>query len=177
MKVNLYISIILGLVGADENLAVVEVDIRRHFKVLWSRTLADTTANVVVRTVARAEPAAVLALTVQRHATQVGANAQKNQVLGVLSARSISLGIAQFYTQLLGPEMNTNNTPLTSQVDLIGRFNLFSSTVTNEQRLATPLDNDSLTLSKSAQIDLQVHYMISLMLDSSCEQCQIVRTI
>lgn len=62
-----------------------------------------------MRAVARAEPTTVLALTVQRHATQMSANAQKNQILGVLGTRRVSLGVTQFYAQLLvdAHEMDT----------------------------------------------------------------------
>lgn len=45
----------------------------------------------------------------------------------------------------------------TTQVDVVGGLDLLSSAVTNEERLATPLNNDGLTLSESAQIDLHVH--------------------
>ena len=50
-------------------------------KVARSRTFTNTTSSVVVRTVARAEPATELALLAQRHTAEVRADAHLNEPL------------------------------------------------------------------------------------------------
>jgi len=78
-----------------------------------------------VRTVARAEPAAVFTGLADGHTTQVGADTQHDQPLGLLHTIVVGLGV----TQVL---------PLC----LAGLGNLILGTVANEDGLATPLDDD-----------------------------------
>ena len=52
-----------------------------HLKVVRGRTLTDTPGHIVVATVARAEPPAVVTRVRQRHAPQMGAHTDGDQPL------------------------------------------------------------------------------------------------
>jgi hypothetical protein len=78
-----------------------------------------------VRAVARAEPAAVFTGLADGHTTQVGADTQHDQPLGLLHTFVVGLGV----TQIL---------PLC----LTGLVDLILGTVTDEDGLATPLDDN-----------------------------------
>lgn len=80
-----------------------------------------------MRTVAGTEPATVIASLTDGDATQVGANAQHDEPLGVLDAVGILLGVAQ------GRDLH-----------LVGLVDLIGSAVADEDGLAAPLDNDLL---------------------------------
>src|SRR6185369_5390146 len=71
--------------------------IGRKLEVTRRRTFADATGGVVLRAVARAEPAAELALMRDRDAAEVGADADHDQPLVVtfLHARAVRLRIGQ----------------------------------------------------------------------------------
>lgn len=78
-------------------------------------------------TVARAEPAAVVTSLADGDTTQVGADTQHDQPLGALHTVVVGLGV-------------TESLPL----GLAGLIDLALSTVTNEDGLSTPLDDDLL---------------------------------
>jgi hypothetical protein len=78
-----------------------------------------------VRTVARAEPAAVVTGLADGHTTQVGADTQHDEPLGLLNTVVVGLGV-------------TERLPL----GLAGLVDLVLGTVTDEDGLATPLDDD-----------------------------------
>lgn len=113
--------------------------------VLWnlevkrSRALSDSARNVIVRTVAWAEPAAKIASLTNRDTTQVGANTQHDEPRGVLDTISVGLGISEG-----------------SNVDSVGLSNLVGSAVTNEHGLTTPLDNDVAALRDGGKVDLDL---------------------
>lgn len=108
----------------DEDLLLGEL-VRGNLEVQRSGTLADTAGDIVVRTVARAEPAAVVTGLADGHTTQVGADTQHDQPLGLLNTLVVGLGVAQALPLCV-----------TGLVDLI------LGTVTDEDGLSTPLDDD-----------------------------------
>ena len=72
--------------SADANYAVGQECVRRHFKVSRRRTFTDPPRRVVVRTVAWAEPAFVIAFDftrflTKRHTAEMRTNANDNQKL------------------------------------------------------------------------------------------------
>eukprot|EP00966_Prymnesium_polylepis_P123189 2848104-Prymnesium_polylepis.2 len=81
--------------SADLDLGVVDKGVGRHLEVERRRPLADAPRRVVVRAVARAEPAIVVARTVDRHAAQVRAHAKDDERLRLLHAVGIGLRVAQ----------------------------------------------------------------------------------
>lgn len=113
--------------------------------VLWdlevkrSRTLSNSTRNVVVRTVARAEPTTKVTGLTDRDTTQVSADTKHNKPSRVLNTLFVGLGITE--------DRNVNVT---------GLSNLVSSTVTNENGLTTPLDDDVTALGDGGEVDLDL---------------------
>jgi hypothetical protein len=114
----------MGCLTDDEGLLLGEL-VLGYLEVQGSGTLADTAGDIVVRTVARAEPAAVFTGLADGHTTQVGADTQHDQPLGLLHTLVVGLGV----TQIL---------PLC----LTGLLDLILGTVTDEDGLATPLDDN-----------------------------------
>src|SRR5437899_1378912 len=66
---------------ADTDLGIGDIFVFRHCQVLRRRTFADTSGRVVMRAVARTEPAAEIALLADGHAAQMGAHADHHQEL------------------------------------------------------------------------------------------------
>ena len=95
--------------------------------------------DVVVRTVARAEPASVVTRLANGYTTQVSANAKHDKPLRLLRTRFIGFGVAQGLP-----------------VDRARLVDLRLSTVTNEDRLAASLDDDVRALGNGAQVDLDL---------------------
>jgi len=110
----------------DENLILGEA-VLGNLEVQRSGTLANTTGDIVVGAVAGAEPAAKVTGLTDGHTTQVGADTQHDQPLRALSAVLITLRVTE-----------------TLPLDLAGLIDLTLGTVTDEDRLATPLDDDLL---------------------------------
>lgn len=108
----------------DEGLILGEV-VLGNLQVEGGRALSNTAGDVVVRTVAGAEPAAKVAGLADGHTTQVGADTQHDQPLGALSTVVVGLGVTQ-----------------TLPVNLAGLVDLILGAVADEDGLATPLDDD-----------------------------------
>ena len=81
--------------------------------------------DVVVGTVARAEPATVVTGLTNGDTTQMGANTQHDQPLGALDTVLIGLGVSEG-----------------GDVDFVGLVDLVLGSVTDEDGLASPLDDD-----------------------------------
>lgn len=96
-----------------------------NLEVQRSGALANTARDVVVRTVAGAEPAAVVAGLADGHTTQVGADTQHDQPLRALDTVVVRLRV-------------TEALPL----GLAGLGDLVLGAVADEDGLATPLDDD-----------------------------------
>mmetsp|Transcript_11287 Transcript_11287/g.33451 ORF Transcript_11287/g.33451 Transcript_11287/m.33451 type:complete len:247 (-) Transcript_11287:63-803(-) len=112
----------------NENLALFRKAVRRHLEVVRGRTLADTPRNVVVRAVARAEPALVVAGVRDGHAAEVGAHSEDDEPLCIAAdAVSVGLGIAQV-----------------GHVAVVGACDLLLRASANEDGLAAPLDGHAL---------------------------------
>src|SRR5690606_40251002 len=116
----------------------------RHFKVLRRRAFADTSRSIVVRTMARAEIAAVLALRLalrgaKRHAAQVSAHAKGHQpvVMTFLDALLVGFRVAQV-----------------GKADGALLHHFFLRTVPDENRLALPHDLDRLAHRTRRQVNL-----------------------
>ena len=110
--------------GALANAASWREDVRNRTE--SARTQGRLT-DVVVGAVAGAEPAAKVTGLTDGHTTQVGADTQHDQPLRALSAVLITLRVTE-----------------TLPLDLAGFINLTLGTVTDEDGLATPLDDDLL---------------------------------
>ena len=129
-------------VGTDEDVGIVEVEVGRHLQVARSGSSADATRGVVVGTVAGAEPSVVVSLSVERYATEVSADTDEDEDVGG-SAHSLLVGL---------------------RVDERGyrhrsrRLNLRSRSVTDEQRLSSPLHRNRLSLRNSRNIQLHVRH-------------------
>src|SRR5690606_31251062 len=67
--------------SADPDGSVGNEFVRRHFEIERRRPAADAARGVVVRTVARAEPALEVALVTERHAAEMRADADHDQPL------------------------------------------------------------------------------------------------
>src|SRR6266849_4732023 len=104
----------------------------RQIEVPRRGPLADAAGGVVLRAVAGAEPAAILAALIgrplaQRHAAQMRAHADDDEPFRLLDARGIGLGVAQRV-----------------DVDLLRRLDLALGAVVDEDRLALPFDGEPL---------------------------------
>lgn len=99
--------------------------------VLWNlqvqrrRTLSYAARDIVVRTVARAEPASKVTSLANWHASQVRADTQHDKPFGLLNTVFVGLGVAQGF-------------PL----GVLGFFDFTLGTVADEDGLASPFDND-----------------------------------
>jgi hypothetical protein len=121
----------------DNELASIEL-VRRELEVKRSRALADAARGIVVRAVARAEPAAELTSARNRDTTQVGANSEDNEPLRVaLDSVKVSLGILQRRDVNVGFGLN---------------FRLGS--VADEYGLSTPLNSEGGALCDAADVKL-----------------------
>ena len=81
---------------ADDQQVLVGYLIGRYVEVEWRRTLADASGAVVVRTVARAKVAVEVSGVGERHAAQMGANAEQDEPLGALCTLFVGLRIAKY---------------------------------------------------------------------------------
>src|SRR5690554_4680066 len=90
----------IGFSSAYAHGAVIEEGVDRHLQVARRRAAADTARSIVVRAVARAEPAAIVAprvarLLPERDAAQMRAYADQDQPFGILRPRLIRLRVRQ----------------------------------------------------------------------------------
>lgn len=99
--------------------------VRRDLQVQRRRPLPGTPTDIVMTSMARAEPAAKVAGLANGHAPQVRANAEHDEPLGLLDAVRIGLGVAQGF-------------PLC----VFGGLDLVLGAVADEYGLAAPLDDD-----------------------------------
>src|SRR5712692_5042916 len=115
--------------SADPDLGIGDELVRRQRQVGGRRPAADAPRGVVLRAVARAEPAVVIALVGERDAAEMGADADQHEplVLAVLDARLIGLRIRQ-------------RTP----VDRARLVDLLLAAMADEDRLAAPEHLDDL---------------------------------
>ena len=92
-----------------------------------------------MRTVARAEPASVVARLADGHTTQVGADAEHDEPLGLLGARLVALGVAEAL-----------------EVGAARLCDLVGGAVADEDGLAAPLDDDVLALGDGGEVELDL---------------------
>lgn len=137
----LLIKVKLKYLSTNLDGSIVEENIRRNLKVSWSRTSANTTSKIVVRTMARAE--VTLPSTLIRHgnATQVSADTHNDEEMRLGGTISIKLRILH---------SGEKSIILTSDSDLL------RSTMTDENRLSAILDRHVLTNLERRQINLNV---------------------
>lgn len=95
--------------------------------------------DVVVRTVAWAEPSSKVASLTNGHTTQVGANTQHDKPLGLLDTSIVRLGVAE-----------------SLPVDGAGLLDLGGGTVTDEDGLSSPLDDNVLALGDGSKLDFNL---------------------
>lgn len=123
----------------DDESALIGEAVLRNLKVQRGRTLPDTAGDVVVRTVAGAEPAAKVTGFTDRDTTKVGANTKHDKPLGLLNTVLIGLRI-------------TESLPLNG----VGLVDFILGTVTDEDGLSTPLDDDVLALRDGSKADFDL---------------------
>ena len=109
----------------NNNLTVLREIIRRNLQVERRRSLSYASRDIVVRAVARAEPASKVAGLANGHASQVRADAQHDEPLGLLDALAVGLRVAQGFP-----------------FGVFGFFDLGLGAVADEDGLAAPFDND-----------------------------------
>lgn len=123
----------------NDNLVALLERVGRDLEVQWCGSLTDTSRDIVVGTVARAVPSTIVTSLSNWDASQVSADTQHDQPLGLLGALSIVLGITEL-----------------GNVDSVGLINLIGGTVTDEDGLSTPLDGNVTTLGDGAEVDLDL---------------------
>jgi hypothetical protein len=124
---------------SDEQLALLNELVRRQLQVEGSRALTDAARGIVVRAVARAEVAVVLAGVRDGHTAKVRADAKNDKPLRALQhAHVIGLRVAELSDVAIGSLRDLVRTP-----------------VSDEDRLTTPLDGHGLTNGNGAHIDLR----------------------
>src|SRR5664279_5040181 len=109
--------------SADLNLGVGREFVRRQVEILRRRTFPDAAGGVVLRAVARAEPAVILALVGERDAAEMGADTNDDQplIVALFDAGAVGFRIGQ-----------------TGDVDLAGLLDLLRTAMEDEDRLRAP---------------------------------------
>ena len=79
----------------NENFGILQKLVRWHFKVEWGWSLTDTARDIVVRSVAWAEPAVEIPGIVEWDTPQVGTDTQDNQPLRLVGTIGITLMITE----------------------------------------------------------------------------------
>jgi hypothetical protein len=128
----------------DEGLVGGEV-VCRNLEVQRRRAFANTAGDVVVRTVARAEPATVVTGLTDGDTTEVGADTwidrpSKLQCQGLKSDQKHTKHdepLGPLYTILVGLRISES-----LPVVIVGLLDLISGAVADEDGLATPFDDD-----------------------------------
>jgi hypothetical protein len=137
---GVFLSLSYLLVNTNNDVGIVNVLVRRNGQVKRSRSLTDTSGGIVVRSVARAEPAMVVTGMRDGDTSKVRANTEENQVLGV-TTDTVAIGLR--VTELRHGHG-------------VGLVNLLLGSMTDEKGLSSPLDDDGVTLGHSGQIKLGV---------------------
>jgi len=109
----------------NNNLPILGEIIRRNLQVERRRPLSYAPRDIVVRAMARTEPATKVARLANGHAAQVRADTQHDEPLGLLHALRVLLRVAQ-------------GLPL----GVFGFLDLAVGAVADEDGLAAPLDDD-----------------------------------
>ena len=122
----------------DKDLRILDELVGRDLQVERGWALADAARRVVVRAVARAEPAIEVAGAVDRHAAEVRAHTDEHERLRLLHALVVSLRVAQL-----------------AQRDGLGLLNLFLRARTDENGFATPLDDHAVARLQAPDVDLE----------------------
>ncbi|KAH3667161.1 hypothetical protein OGAPHI_002810 [Ogataea philodendri] len=107
--------------------------------VQWSRSLSNSTRNVVVGTVTWAEPSPKVSGLTNRNATQVGTDTQHDQPLWVLDSVGILLRVSK-----------------RRDIHLVGLGNLGLCSVSDENWLTLPFHNNVLSLRNGTQLHLHL---------------------
>jgi hypothetical protein len=116
----------------NNDLAVLGEVVGGDLEVQRRRSLSYAARDVVVGAVARAEPASKVTSLANGHASQVRADAQHDEPLGLLDALRVGLGVAQGF-------------PL----GVFGLLDFRVGAVADEDGLASPFDNDLMCVSGS----------------------------
>lgn len=111
----------------DQLLLIVIEGVLGDLQVERSRASSNSSRNIVVRTVARAEPSSVISSLSNGDTTQVGADTQHDEPLSSLRPVLVAFRI----TQRL-------------DVDCAGLVDLVLRSVSDEDGLSSPLDNEVL---------------------------------
>lgn len=124
---------------ADDKESFVGEGVGWDFQVEGRWPLADATASVVMRSVAGAVVAAVVTGVGDWHAAQVSAHTEDDEPLRVLGALVVVLNVAEG-----------------RQGDRLFDGDFFGGTMTDEERLASPLEGDVLAFWDVGQLDLDL---------------------
>lgn len=134
--------------------------VRRDLEVERGRALSDAAGDVVVRAVARAEPASEITCLADRHATQVRADACCSKWLASVTLRpSRKKNHESKRTQhdkplrLLDPLAVRLRIPQRLPLCVLGLLDLIRGAVAHEDGLAAPLDDDVFALGDGGQVD------------------------
>src|SRR6185312_6666227 len=125
--------------SADPDLGVGKESVRRQVEILRRRTLTDAAGCIVLRAVAWAEPAVVLALMRERDAAEMGADADHHQPLVVARLHALIVGFRVGQARY---------------VDRARLVDLFLGAVEDEDRLRAPENLDDLPVGDGRKIDL-----------------------
>lgn len=116
-----------------------------HNLILWylqvqrRRTSPNPPRNIVVRTVARAEPSTVVTSLTDGHTAQVCADSHHDEPLWPLDTVGVLLGITEGL-----------------DLDGVGFFNFGGGAVADEDGLTTPFDDDVLALGDGSEVNLNL---------------------
>lgn len=111
----------------------------RDLQVQWGRASSDSTGDIVVGTVTWAEPTTKVTSLTDRDTTQVGTDTQHDQPFRLLDTLVISLRVSQ-----------------RRNIDLVGLLNLIAGSVSDENWLTLPLNNDVASLWDGSQLHLNL---------------------
>ena len=123
---------------AYEHLVIFQETVGGDLQVVWGRALADSPRDVVVRTVARAEPATKVSRVGEGNATKMSADTDNHQPLWVLHAHSVFLRVAQ-----------------RCNIHAVGQLDVILCPSPDEDWLSTPLDSHCGAGLDAGQIDLK----------------------
>lgn len=145
----------------DEQIVAGEL-VERHLQVQRRRSLADATGRIVMRTVARTVVATELAGIGNWYASQMRADANHDQPLGLLDTLLQNNGngnqrLAMHNIVVVGPPYRIllRITQHTDGDRLLGG-DLLAGAMADEQRLSAPLERDRFAFGNVGQLDLDL---------------------